>query len=186
LTTKKTRNLCAFTLLTILSVSGCLGSGSGNKGPGSNSDEGLKVTSIYDGTVTKVHDGDSIHITPPGKKRIVIRLAAIDAPEIDQKHGIESRDYLRSRILNKRVSAHCNKVDKYRRHVCVVWHNNEDTNLAMLKNGNAWYFERFKKEQSRSNRRAYSKAATAAKKARLGLWKDPAAVAPWDFRDLNK
>lgn len=182
------RNLLASLLLATLFVTGCLGSGSGNKIPESTAigDEGLAINAIYKGIVTKVHDGDSIHITPPGKKRIIIRLAAIDAPEIDQSHGIESRDYLRSRILNKRVSAHCNKVDKYRRQVCVVWHNKKDTNLAMLATGNAWYYERFRKEQSRSNQRAYSKAAAAAKKAGLGLWKDSKPVAPWDFRNLNK
>ena len=59
------------------------------------------ITDTFTGAVTKVHDGDSIHITPKGEKRVIIRLAGIDAPEIKQPFGIASRDRLRSMILNR-------------------------------------------------------------------------------------
>ncbi len=146
---------------------------------------GKPVTHTFDGRVTKVHDGDSIHLTPSGEKRVIIRLAAIDAPEIDQAGGVRSRDHLRQLIMRQQVSASCNKLDKYKRQVCVITHNNEDVNLTMLKSGNAWYYERFREEQSRTDQNSYSKAAESARKNRLGLWQNPGAIPPWEFRALK-
>lgn len=146
---------------------------------------GLPVNSVISGTVTKVHDGDSIHITPTGGKRVVIRLAAIDAPEISQEHGTVSRDYLRSLLMSKSATAHCNKQDKYGRQVCVVVRDGRDINVEMLSAGQAWYYSRFKDEQTISNRRVYKRAETSAKKKKLGLWlSEP--VPPWVFRSSTK
>lgn len=142
--------------------------------------------SVISGKVTKVHDGDSIHVTPAGENRVIIRLAAIDAPEVRQAHGIQSRDHLRQLILNKQVTARCNKLDKYQRQVCVVVYGDEDINLKMLKAGLAWYYERFKDEQSRRDQINYRKAAKIAKAQQLGLWHDTTAIPPWEFRALQR
>lgn len=147
---------------------------------------GKPVTTVVTGTVTKVHDGDSIHITPNGKQHLVVRLAAIDAPELKQTHGIHSRDYLRSIILNKLVTARCNKLDKYKRQICVVLINGQDTNLKMLESGQAWYYDKFKEEQTRRDQRIYRKVACAAKNKRLGLWHNASAIPPWEFRASNR
>lgn len=144
------------------------------------------VSFVHKGIVTKVHDGDSIHLTPAGEKRVIIRLAAIDAPEISQQHGIESRDYLRTLIMNRQVSAQCNKRDKYQRHVCVVFINGEDANLAMLKAGQAWYYERFRNEQSAKDQRTYRRASDRARKNSLGLWSSSVAIPPWEYRAQHK
>lgn len=163
-------------LLIILIVMLCSVTGCYSGGP---------VNHIVSGVVTKVHDGDSIHITPSGEKRVVIRLAAIDAPEIKQTHGIQSRDHLRRLILSKQVTAKCNKLDKYQRQVCVVIHDGKDINLKMLEAGQAWYYESFKNEQSRSDQIAYRKAARSANKNKLGLWQDTKAIPPWEYRALQ-
>ena len=163
-------------LLAVLILSGAFTAGC---------DSGDPVNAVFTGTVTKVHDGDSIHVTPPGKKHVIIRLAAIDAPEIKQKHGIQSRDSLRALIMGKQVTAECNKLDKYNRQVCVVLIDGTDANLQMLKTGQAWYYERFKDEQSTSDQRAYRNASSRATKQKLGLWQDGATIAPWDFRALK-
>lgn len=145
---------------------------------------GLPVNKELNGRVTKVHDGDSVHITPGGSKRVIVRLAAIDAPEIRQAHGIKSRDYLRGLILNRDVTAYCNKLDKYQRQICKVTYRGTDINVEMLKGGHAWYYQRYRKEQTRGDQRKYKKAESLAQKAKLGLWKNTQAVAPWEFRSL--
>lgn len=158
-------------LITLGSISGC--------------QNGLPVNQVITGEVTKVHDGDSIHITPDGRDRVIIRLAAIDAPEITQDHGIQSRDYLRGLILNQPAKAHCNKKDRYSRQVCRVTTASDDEvdiNLEMLKAGKAWYFTRFKDEQSRSLQRSYRKAETSARRKHLGLWRSGSSIPPWEFR----
>ncbi len=153
---------------------------------GCTDNNGLKVNLIVSGEVTKVHDGDSIHITPQGKRRTIVRLAAIDAPEINQTHGVDSRNHLRSMILQKQVTAHCNKVDKYKRQICVVLKDNRDVNLEMLKTGNAWYYEKFREEQNRKDQRIYRKAEENARKKRRGIWIEATAIPPWEFRDLAR
>ena len=144
---------------------------------------GLPVTTVITGTVTKVHDGDSIHVTPVGKKRVVIRLAAIDAPEIKQEHGIKARDYLRSMVMNRKVTVHCNKVDKYRRQICVVSLDDRDINLAMLTAGHAWHYTKYQNEQPGSHRRAYKKAESGARRQKIGLWQSE-PVPPWTYRSM--
>ena len=95
------------------------------------------ITDTFTGTVTKVHDGDSIHITQEGEKRVIIRLAGIDAPEIKQPFGIASRDKLRSMVLNRTANAKCHKTDRYQRQVCVVYFDGENVNLQMVRAGMA-------------------------------------------------
>lgn len=147
---------------------------------------GLPVTQEITGRITKVHDGDSVHVTPTGKSRVIVRLAAIDAPEIKQSNGIESRDYLRSMIMNRNVNVRCNKTDKYRRQICVVSHDGKDINLEMLKAGHAWYYAKYKNEQARKDQRLYLKAESQAKKSKTGLWATSEPVAPWQFRALTQ
>ena len=143
------------------------------------------ITDTFTGPVTKVHDGDSIHITPKGKKRVIIRLAGIDAPEIKQPFGIASRDKLRSMILNRTAKAKCHKVDRYKRQVCVVYFDGEDVNLQMVRAGMAWHYKEYESEQNRRQRRQYSKAESRARSDRLGLW-DGERIAPWEFRKIGK
>ncbi len=147
---------------------------------------GLEVNLVISGTVTKVHDGDSVHITPLGKKRVIVRLAAIDAPEVQQNHGIASRNYLRSMIMSKQVTARCNKVDKYKRQICVVLKDDQDINLEMLKTGKAWYYEKFSKEQNRRDQRVYRQAAKNAVRKKLGIWAEETAIPPWEFRAIGR
>lgn len=54
--------------------------------------------------VTWVVDGDTIHISPPvyvqGKYRTVVRLADIDAPDLDPPEGAAARDALIGLLAN--------------------------------------------------------------------------------------
>jgi endonuclease YncB( thermonuclease family) len=45
-----------------------------------------------------IHDGDTLRVVR-GNEELKIRLCGIDAPEIKQPLGIESRDYLRSEAM---------------------------------------------------------------------------------------
>jgi len=156
------------------------------------------ITDTFIGTVTKVHDGDSIHITPKGKKRVIIRLAGIDAPEIKQPFGIASRDKLRSMILNRPAEAKCHKTDRYKRQVCVVYFNGDDVNLQMVRAGMAWHYKEYlvragmawhykeyQSEQSRRQRWGYSRAESKARSGGLGLWGGE-SIEPWDFRKITE
>ena len=70
------------------------------------------LANAFQANVINVTDGDTIKVKHQGSV-IKIRLSGIDAPETNQSYGPESRDYLKSIILNKTVSIEGNKKDKY-------------------------------------------------------------------------
>lgn len=130
----------------------------------------------WEGKVTKVHDGDSIWVMK-GDEKVVVRLLGIDAPEIKQAHGIESRDYLRILVLDKLVKVSGDKKDKYDRTLATIYWQGHDVNLLMLEKGRAWHYRPYKNER-------YEKEEIFARKAEIGLWKgDP--IPPWEFRKQN-
>lgn len=46
----------------------------------------------------------------------------------------------------------------------------------------AWWYEKYRKEQSDGDQRIYEQAELRARAQHVGLWGDPAPVAPWEFR----
>lgn len=129
-------------------------------------------------TVTSVYDGDTVTLATGDK----IRLAGIDAPEIKQPFGIQSRDALRSAVLNKPVTVSWSKVDKYKRKVGKIYLRRIDQNWRQVQAGLAWHYVKYEAEQSPRDRKRYATAHITAKAKRTGLWADPGAIAPWDFR----
>jgi micrococcal nuclease len=71
-----------------------------------------------------VHDGDTI-----GRGKDRIRIWGIDAPELSETGGKDSRDYLRSMISGKRLSCQLVERDRYGRRV-MQCHLPNGTDLA--------------------------------------------------------
>ncbi|MGK4198981.1 thermonuclease family protein [Fusobacterium sp. HC1336] len=133
-----------------------------------------------DAYVEKVSDGDSFVVKANGKK-MRVRMYGIDAPELKQKHGVESKKYLESLILKKTVELKVLYEDKYKRKVARVYSNNKEINLEMLRSGNAWFYE-----YHAGKEKSYRKAYEEAKKEKRGLWKDKNPENPRDYRLKNK
>ena len=57
-----------------------------------------------------------------------------------------------------------------------------DTGLAQVTTGLAWHYKKYERDQSEEDRHRYADAETEARARRLGLWQDPAAAPPWDWR----
>lgn len=80
---------------------------------------GLPLAPIYrySTQVVDVHDGDTIHaMVDLGFSTFVqvkLRLAGINAPELTQPRGTESRDYLEGLIAGQPLIADTIKMDKY-------------------------------------------------------------------------
>ena len=64
--------------------------------------ENLEVWSVKPGSI---YDGDTLRLIK-GNQELKIRFCGIDAPELKQSLGVESRDYLRSREARHCVIAH--------------------------------------------------------------------------------
>jgi len=138
------------------------------------------------GTVTKVVDGDTLHVVDGAQQLHKIRIAGIDTPERGQPHVRTSRAHLARLVDGRPVSALCHKRDQYRREICVVLAGGADVGLEQVRAGMAWWFERFADEQSVDDRRRYERAQAAARGARLGLWRDPDPIPPWDWRSAAR
>lgn len=146
-----------------------------------------------EGTVVEVGDGDTLTIVDDQKTRHTIRLVGIDAPEIKQVFGPESKQHLSKLVLNRAVKL----VDKTRDRngheiaklmvadpncnhpACTKAH---DVGMLQLMAGMAWWYRGYPREQSDSDRGYYEYAEFEARAKLKGLWQDDHAVPPWEWR----
>lgn len=139
------------------------------------------------GRVVAVSDGDTLTLLA-GRDRHRVRLASIDAPETGhgrqrpgQPFAQAARKALADLVAGKTLTLRCFERDRYARDVCdVPLPDGRTANRVMVENGLAW-----------ANRQGGGKylrdAAMAglerqARDRRLGLWRQPGAIAPWDWR----
>lgn len=115
-----------------------------------------------------------------------IRLAGIDAPEKKQPFGDRSKQHLAQMVFNKAVTVEWNKQDRFGRTVGKVIVNGVDANLEQIKAGMAWWYEKYRREQSERDQYLYSAHEQEAKAKRIGLWSDSNPAPPWDWRKERK
>ena len=130
--------------------------------------------------VVGVTDGDSITCLTGDKQQVKIRLNAIDAPERGQPFANKSKQALSDMVFGKAVEVEDLGADKYKRMTGRVAVDGVDVNHEMVAKGMAWHYVKY--DDSRDLREA-EKSARAAK---LGLWADPHALPPWEWRRLDK
>lgn len=141
----------------------------------------LSLGFVIEGTVIGITDGDTITVLSADKKQHEVRLASIDAPEKSQAFGSRSKQHLSDLVFGKQVIVTWKKTS-YERVVGRVTVNGLDANLVQVKDGMAWHYKAYQNEQSALGRDEYAKAEIAAREKHLGLWSDPNAIPPWDFR----
>lgn len=153
--------------------------------PAAEAEDSMKrMEALICATTEAFHDGDTFHCwtAKPGQRRIVVRVAGIDAPEAGQHFWRASRNKLRQ-LTTQGSTLSCDKSDQFQRQVCSVTSpDGRDVGEELLKAGLAWHFKRYEAEQPPEQRIRYSDAEASAKKASLGLWAEPGAIAPWDCR----
>lgn len=135
-----------------------------------------------EGRVVGVTDGDTITILDASNVQYKIRLAGIDAPEKKQAYGNMSKKSLSDLVFGKLVVVDYNKHDRYGRIVGKVIVDGNDVNLEQVRRGLAWYFKKYKNELVLDERLAYLHAEEGARNDGLGLWVQPNALPPWEFR----
>ena len=137
---------------------------------------------ILPGKVIRVVDGDTVHVLDAKKESHNIRMAGIDAPERGQPYSKAATKYLKKLVEGKQVCVEWYKKDRYRRLVGVVFYNNKDINYEMVKNGYAWHFKKYQREQKPSDRTLYAEAETNSRLRVIGLWQEPDPIKPDDWR----
>jgi endonuclease YncB( thermonuclease family) len=127
--------------------------------------------------VVDVHDGDTLTVRVRTKS-ITIRLANIDAPELDQSWGRQSRRSLQELVRLEEVRVRTKGKDKYARTLGEVMRARDDldVNLEQVRRGMAWSYTRG------AARPAFDAAEQRAHESRTGLWQDTAPVRPSNWR----
>ena len=138
------------------------------------------------GIVQKVIDGDTIHLTDDNGKLHKVRLLGIDAPEMDQSFGFESREMLVNLVEGERVIIDSRKKDRYKRILGKIYLDDIDVNLTMISKGLAWHYKRYRKDQLKRDISIYSEAEQTAKDNSIGLWSDTAFIPPWEWRQNKR
>lgn len=139
-----------------------------------------------EGLIINVVDGDTVHLLNDNQEKLKVRLHHIDAPELDQSYGKESKFLLEQLILNKKVTVVGDKKDKYKRLLGVISLDETDINLEMIKAGAAWHFKKYAKfDQTEYQYQIYDENEHQAKLKKIGLWKEN-AISPWLWRKNKK
>lgn len=138
--------------------------------------------SVVTGRVVGVTDGDTLTILDRTLQQHRIRLGGVDTPERGQPYGKVAKSNLSALAFGREATADCGKADRWGRLVCKVRVDGRDVGLGQVESGLGWHYKKYEREQSPADREAYARAEDAARAARRGLWRDPAPVAPWDWR----
>ena len=123
----------------------------------------------------KVIDGDTIHAQHNGD-RIKIRLVEIDAPEMDQPFGAQSKNFLNRLLYKKNVTLISQGEDRYGRILGEIYVDGESANRSMIRSGFAWVYDRHVEDLSLNEYQDQAKAKN------LGLWQGDDPIAPWVWR----
>ena len=132
------------------------------------------------GWVTKVVDGDTLHVQPAqGGASHKLRIKGIDAPEVCQAWGLQSREALARLVWGQRVTVQLNDVDDHGRWLAQVFVNGEDVGARLVAQGHAWSY------QFRRDPGPYVFQQQQAAINRLGLFGQPQAMRPREFRQRH-
>ena len=132
-----------------------------------------------------VIDGDTIRVKDKSEWKRV-RLQGIDAPEKDQIFGKDSTQALATCIYKaKKVRIEWSKKDRYGRLLGKVIADEVDCNLSQIKQGSAWHYKSYQKDQTFLDRKLYAEAEITSRNSRIGLWKEKCPIPPWDWRRKN-
>jgi endonuclease YncB( thermonuclease family) len=141
-----------------------------------------KSTEGFLAQVIRVTDGDTLVVRTEDAEDIKIRLYGIDAPERDQEGGGAATEILRA-LQGKKIIIREMDTDRYSRTVALIEYKGLCINLELVKQGQAWYYAQYCKEQPICGE--IKAAETEASAAGRGLWGGK-PVAPWEWRRRNK
>jgi endonuclease YncB( thermonuclease family) len=147
-------------------------------------------------TVLRVGDGDSLQVQIGAQKR-AIRLACIDAPELDQAPwGSASRTYLQEHVRpGSAVQLLPKATDRYGRLVAEVItepsrqavgsiKTEANINLLLVQQGQAFVYPNHRHQCDAA---AFSAAESRARARQEGVWQQSGGIQrPWKHRQLNR
>jgi endonuclease YncB( thermonuclease family) len=132
-----------------------------------------------------IGDGDSFELIDEHKRKLRVRLYGIDAPEVSQNYGKESREHLMQLLRGKKIRLKTIYQDNYQRAVAIVYLTNNgkidnlSVNQRQVQNGMAWVYDYF---CTNTICNTWKLEEALAQRQKLGLWKESRPTPPWQWR----
>jgi endonuclease YncB( thermonuclease family) len=127
------------------------------------------------GKAVKIIDGDTFDLLSNGTM-YRIRLNGIDCPERGQAYYQQAKEALAKACAGSVLTVKYSSRDRNGRILGEVLVNGRSVNLLLVQQGYAWHYKKYSKDAQ------LAKSETIARLAKLGLWKEGNAIAPWEWR----
>lgn len=128
--------------------------------------------------VVGISDGDTLTVLTPEKRQVKVRLHGIDAPETGQDFGTRAKQAASEMAFGQQVTVREVDRDRYGRTVAeVILPDGRSLNREMVQGGMAWWYSRYAPADH-----DLASLEAEAKAAKRGLWAQPGAVPPWEWR----
>jgi len=131
----------------------------------------------FDAQVVRITDGDTLEVQGQAGE-LILRLWGVDAPEMDQVWGMESKVALGRLCFGETVHVDVVDVDRFKRRVCTLrLPDGRDVGNEMLRAGAGWWYQDY------APRDAVKKGLQdQARAGKIGLWNHPPCEPPWSHR----
>jgi endonuclease YncB( thermonuclease family) len=123
------------------------------------------ATTVRTGKVGSMADGDTLTLLV-GTRQLRIRLAEIDAPGRGQPYGTKAKQALSDLVFGKSARVVEVDRDRYSRTVGQLYVGNLDVNAELVRQGYAWVYRKYAKQQLLYD------LEDEARAAKQGLWAD--------------
>ena len=153
------------------------------KAEGKVSDDAGKAFLVSD---IKVIDGDTFTATRENGKKIIVRMAGIDAPEIGQDLADDSADQLRACLASGNALitvVATNSIDDKGRTLAKVESAGLNCNQQQIETGMAWMYDKHDEDLVLDDYQLYVFANRGALDNKRGLWEKVEAERPWAYRE---
>ena len=137
-------------------------------------------------TDIKVIDGDTFTATRENGKKITVRMAGLDAPEIGQDLAEESAEQLRGCLAsgNALITVQAtNSIDDKGRTLAKVESAELNCNQQQIETGMAWMYDKHDEDLASEDYQLYVFANRDALDSQRGLWENVEAERPWAYRE---
>ena len=129
----------------------------------------------WTGKVVGIADGDTITVLK-AKAPVKIRLYGIDCPERGQAFGKKAKQFTAGMVFRKMVRIEPVDRDRYGRTVAWVYVDGKNLCEELVRAGLAWHYKKYSSDQSLAD------LEILARQSRAGIWSDPHAMPPWEYR----
>jgi endonuclease YncB( thermonuclease family) len=127
------------------------------------------------GRVVRVADGDTLTIADRSGRQYRIRLVGIDAPELVQPFGPQSRQALSAATRDQTVRVLWRERDQFDRVLGDAYVGGQHVNREQVARGWAWRYLHARDPE-------LAAAEHAARTDGVGLWSQASPTPPWEYR----